>query len=524
MNNLYNFKNPVRHFLNIDNISLPIDITTFPINELCWTQPISFRIKKDSDKYRTLKLPNILNFVRAYHYYNVLPNFNNVNALDYKHKRLNVNIQTGDFVSGEFDKQLNDDFTKLCLYDFLLKVDISEYYGKIYTHYLNLNHFALEDRVLSSLNFGKTSGLIMGNYISLYFAEYLLSKISADIDAEINKQNINCKFNYFSDDFYFFCNENDIESLIFIFDKILEKYDFIRNEKKKELWNYEKYNSYNILTRYWKATIRQCNLDFLKDCEKANSYNCSPKHRLTFLNQLIYRLSSLTDTKSKRTLVNNFFKTKYFQEIINDDNHNNYIIKGYDYHQLCFLLKLSPEALLYTSYIFNNMLYFNLRNIKPFLQTRYEESLSKPLNDEQLYYYFALKCYNLSDILQSTAQLVIDSNNQILISYYLKDDILSQSQKNYLKQLDSEDYWFQNYHLILFCSELLQDLETNIEKYLIPKKALSKQNTKLRYMNFYKDNIVAGNEFINDISVIIENIKEYLSLRHEETALNFDEE
>lgn len=477
LNNFYNFKNTIRHFINIDNLSYPSDVSSFDISDLCWTAPIPYRIKKDGDKYRTIKMPNVLNFVRAYNYYCCLPNFNDINNIDPLHKRLSVNIDTGDFVSGEFNNQLNEDFTKLCTYDNLLKLDISEYYGKIYTHYLDLANHGLKDNVLSSLYNGRTSGVLMGNYLSLYFAEYVLAKISQEIQDYIDGNDINCNFNYFSDDFYFFCNENDIEKIITIFDNALEKYDFNRKETKYTIWNYETYNSYNILTRYWKATIRHWNLEVLKDYENARKHSHLISHKLVFLNQITYRLSSLTDEKSKRTFITNFFKTKHFQET----DFNKYDIRSYDYHQLFFLLKLAPETLLYTSYIFNIMNSFDNNSIKDFLLARYKESLNKPLHDEQLYFYFALRCFGFDSLLANTSDLVLESQNQVLISYYLKDNILTQPQKNTLKILTDERYWFQNYHLILYCPELMSDLDASIRKYLIPDMAIGKNNKETRY-------------------------------------------
>lgn len=518
LNNLYNFKNTIRHFINIDALTYPSDISSFNPTELSWTMPIPFRIKKDGDKYRTIKMPNILNFARSYNYYRTLPNFNNITALDSTHKRLSANLETGDFCAGEYDNQLNEDFIKLCLFDHLVKLDISEYYGKIYTHYLDLKNNSLEDFVLSGLYNGRTSGLLMGNYISLYFAEYMLSKIATEIQDYLDSKDISCIFNYFSDDFYFFCNENDTKSIITIFDAVLEKYDFDRKESKFEIWDYEKYNSYNILTRYWKATIRHWNLEVLKDYENTQKHSRTISHKLSFLNQLIYRLSSLTDEKSKRNFVTNFFKTKHFQET----NYNNYEVNDYDYHQLFFLLKLAPETLLYTSYIFNNMPAFDKGMIRDFLIARYKESLIKSLNDEQLYFYFAIKCYGLDSLLTNTSQLVIESQNQVLISYYLKDNLFTQEEKDTLKILTDEQYWFQNYHLILYCPELLSDLSNNIQKYLIPDKSKGKTNKENRYKNFYTDNLTNGTPIINDIPVVISNIKHYLTLRYEETAIDFD--
>lgn len=271
INNVYNFRNPIRHFVNIDSLNYPSDITTFPVSNLSWTLPIPFKIQKEGEKFRTIKLPNPISFMRAYHYYSSLPNFLDLRLIDPDHKRLSVNLDTGDFVSGEYDRQLNNDFMNLCLYDSLLKLDIEEYYGKIYTHYLELN--GLEDYVLAGLNNGRTGGIIMGNYLSLYFAESMLQKISADFKDKLTAKNLSFHFEYFSDDFYIFCNSKDINLITTIFDESLQSYDFKRNESKQEIWTYEDYNNYNLLTRYWKSIIRHWNLELLKDYEIANNKN-----------------------------------------------------------------------------------------------------------------------------------------------------------------------------------------------------------------------------------------------------------
>lgn len=115
LNNLYNFKNAVRHFVDIVSLEYPDDVENFNTRELCWTMPISFNVQKGNGKYRTLKIPNALNFVRAFHYYSGLPYFDNVQGINPAHSRMTVNFDTGDFVAGEYDAQLNDDFMNLCL-------------------------------------------------------------------------------------------------------------------------------------------------------------------------------------------------------------------------------------------------------------------------------------------------------------------------------------------------------------------------------------------------------------------------
>lgn len=524
LNNYYNFRNPIRHFIKIDHLNYPSDINSFdPIEELSWTKPFSFRIYKADDKYRTVKIPNVLNFVRAYHYYSSLPYFNNVQNLDPIHKRLAANIDTGDFVSGNYNKQLDQDFMLLCNYDVLVKLDISEYYGRIYTHYLGWDSNGLKDAPLAWLNNGRTSGLLMGNYLSLYFAEYLSSCISKELQENIDTEEINCTFNYFSDDFYFFCNENDIQKILSMFDKTLAEFDFVRKDKKN-VWTYETYNTYNLLTRYWKATIRAWNLDVLKDYENKKKHpNVELYHKYSFLNQLIYRISELPDEKTKRSFITNFFKTKHFQT----NNFSMYRIFPYDLHQLFFLIKKAPESLLYVAHIINSI--SDIRDkaeTEVFMKARYEESLKKELHDVQLYFYYAISVLGYSGIVNSTADLVIQSENQVLIAYYLKDGIFNDAQISALKLIEAEEYWFQNYHLLLYIPSLRIDLNANIRKYLIPKKLITHVNAvrEHKYYSFYYRNLQNGKALINNIADVTNNICQYLNMRYEETATEFDEE
>lgn len=509
LNNLYNFKNAVKHFLDIDALKLPSDISSFDINNLSWVEPFNFRVKKQGDKYRTLKMPNILNFVAAYEHFKDLANFDLIQNLDPLHKRLSANIDTGDFVSGEYDKQLEEDFHRLCIYDYLLKIDIKEYYGRIYTHLIDFqNH---NERFLTNMNLGKTNGLIMGNYLSLYFAEINLKSISNKIGKEIKNSGIDCVFSYFSDDFYFFCNKSDTEKVVKIFDEVLEKYELERNDDKKEVWTYETFNNYNLVSRYWKKLVAYCNEKFNEE----RNYN-----KLYFINQLVFRLSKLQDDKLKKVFINNFFKSKFFREL----NLEKYQVRDYDYHQLCFLLNLSPESMLYTVDKFRDMSSFVNDKLHKFLQVRYKEVLQQPFNDEQLYFYYAIKMFGFTDILKETKDAVLESKNQILISYYLRDGQFGKEEIDILKENDDEQYWFQNYHLILYSADLLADLENSIIKYLIPKEA-KKEKQKRSYMKFYKENLLLKHAIFRDIPNVLEEIKDYLALRIEESeAKNEDED
>ena len=515
LNNVYNFKNPVKHFLDIDNLIFPTDINVFGIEKLVWAEPFNFRIHKDVDKYRTLKMPNILNFVAAYNYYKDMPDFEDIQSMDWLHKRLSANIDTGDFSSGEYDRQLEDDFNDLCVYDNLIQLDVKEYYGRIYTHKLDFDGH--EERYLSNMNCGATNGLLMGNYLSLYFAEKNLAQISQALEEEFLQKGIDCCFSYFSDDFYFFCNKEDNENILSVFDKVLEKFDLERSDKK-EIWTYETFNNHNLVARYWKKLVAHCNINF--NPEKDDN-------KLYFINQMVYRMSKLDDEKLKRIFINNVFKIRYFREL----PLNKFQVKKYDYHQLCFLLKFSPESMLYSADRFEEMEAFDNQKLYRFFKVRYQESLRKSYNEQQLYYFYAISIFGFNDILVEYKEEVAKSNNQILISYYLKDGLFAQEEIDYLKNLTDECFWFQNYHLILYSENLLTDIEDSIVKYLIPKMVLlplcNKQSKVIKrdsYLAFYKENLTGGKAIIKDIPLFKQAIIEYLELRMEESEEAFEED
>ena len=104
---------------------------------------------------------------------------------------------------------------------------------------------------------------------------------------------VNCHFEYFSDDFYIFCNRYDNEKIRKLFSQVLAENDYEGNEQKIEIEDYESYNIENLLTRYWKAIMRHWNVEVIKDFERQEQIGARIQHKLSFLNQLIYRLASV---------------------------------------------------------------------------------------------------------------------------------------------------------------------------------------------------------------------------------------
>ena len=95
------------------------------IGNTTWTVPVKFRVLKDENDFRTLKFPNIIQLAVAYEHFKAFPSFNNPYGLEPTHKRLNAKMDTGDFAIGSFEEQLQTDFNNLCVYDNLLRLDMT---------------------------------------------------------------------------------------------------------------------------------------------------------------------------------------------------------------------------------------------------------------------------------------------------------------------------------------------------------------------------------------------------------------
>ena len=67
--------------------------------------------------------------------------------------------------------------------------------------------------------------------------------------------------------------------------------------------------------------------------------------------------------------------------------------------------------------------------------------------------------------------------------------------------------------MILYRPELIADLDGSVTKYPLPEKANTNPK-KERYKKFYKENLALGKAIINEVSVVTENIQEYLEKRN----------
>ena len=60
--------------------------------------------------------------------------------------------------------------------------------------------------------------------------------------------------------------------------------------------------------------MRHWNVEVIKDFERQEQIGARIQHKLSFLNQLIYKLAGVKKERNKQSLIRNFFKTKHFRE------------------------------------------------------------------------------------------------------------------------------------------------------------------------------------------------------------------
>lgn len=506
LNYYYNFKNTIRFFIDIENM----DFSNVQQSKKSWSASFNFRIKKDDNSFRTLQIPNIYNFKLAYEYYknkfvNFGYDFENLESLD-SHKRMEISYDLGEFKENSYNKWQLIDYKQLIDYDLLIRCDIKAFYDSIYTHYI-FNDVTREqdiDKPLSHMNNGRTAGIIMGNYISLYVAELLSKKISTRFENRIIELGIDCNFSYFSDDFYIFTTKDDKEKAINLFDEVLEEFQLKKNEDKIETFNYLEYTCEDVIEKYWKIITRKCKSQQFSQNAKIALGKLNYNNNLFFTNQLIYRLNKLDDYRKKRVFIVNFFKSEFFRNI---DFSKTYFDE-YNYHQVLYLIKEFPEIVLYINNILDSFEEFKSTDFVEKIINFYKKSLFSNFHDEQLYFYFLLNKLGANDKIRNTCKKVLETRNYILISYYIINNMFDSDDIDIIKGYDDESYWLVYYYLILNDSTLYSDLENSVNQYLVPKSAKT-ASVKTAYKDFYINNLSAKKEILVSLDKINEKLDEY---------------
>ena len=513
LNYYYNFKNTIRFFMDIENINT----SKVDKNKTSWAKPFTFRIRKDKDSFRKLQIPNIYNFYAAYDYYKDFLNdydlsFETLETLD-ECKRMKIDYELGEFKENSYNEWQLIDYNNLIEYDVLIRCDIKSFYENIYTHYIfnDLTSDNMVDKRLSHLYNGRTGGIIMGNYISLYAAEYLSAKISKVFSTYIQENKLDCIFSYFSDDFYIFVNKEDTTKILKIFDEVLEKFNMSRNETKTEYYDYLKYTSSDVLEKYWKIISRK-SLDQRKKQHEDDKNGDKLNNNLFITNQLIYRIEKIDEYRLKKVFIVNFFKSQFFRKI----DLTKTFLDNYNYHQILYIIKNFPEVVLYMDSIFDNFDEFKSEDFVNKIIYFYKKSLLSNYHDEQLYFYYLISKLGVTDRIKDkdTNDCVLKTGNSLLMAYYVKYGIFMDEQIQYLKDTDNfdDEYWLVYYYLIINDSNLFNDLENSILKYLIPSNTTSPELVSI-YKEFYLDNLSSKIEILVPINKIKDKLNEYYSIK-----------
>lgn len=495
LNSLYNFKNPIRHFFNLDKVMFDAS-ENLQFSDLNWTAPVKFNIFKTDRSQRSISFPNILNFYHAVKCFADEPLFYQIDQIS-ERKRVFPDLDTGEFSTYSYYSSLKRDIFNLTKYDKLLILDIKSFYGRIYTHDLGFDGSSdkkLEQRV-SSLYNGRTNGLLLGSYLSLYLAELVLYKIEKVIDEGLKRSNIDCHYEYFSDDFYFFCNETDVEDIKSIFAKALESFELSLNYDKIAEFDFEEYTKNNNLEKLWKKIIKLAEQKD-KEGERERKRIFSPIYT-----QLVYRLGQISELKYKRIFLANFFKTYYFVNL----EPQKYVLSKSDMNYICYIYKLMPEAILYSLHKIKEIEGFDTDKFKDFVIARFNASLNGERQEEQVYFYYAVKLCGFDSELLRFKEKVLRTENQILISYYICDGLITK--EDYQKYIDnhSESEWLQNYHYLL-------KYDKSNTAILIPE-IVKKENQKKSYTDFYKLNLDNDIPIVKPICQVTGDIERFLKIR-----------
>lgn len=517
--NMYCFNNAIRHYLKLDNLYFPK--IEFKSDEelrkkVDWSTPFPIYIKKDYDTedFRKLKMPNILNFKVCYEYYSQMDNFFDISKIN-NHSRMKVNYDTGTFKEKSYENDVDKDLSILCIKDFLLKMDIKSFYDGIYLHNINK-----ADTILGTLNDGCTNGLILGNYLSLFLAENYLTNIAKKLDTAFETQKIDCSFSYFSDDFFFFVKSKDVKKVEEIFSEILSEIDLHVNSSKTLKLNYLEYNNDNVLNRYWNKIVNNQNahiFDWYNTCLSRKVEVKNIRYLYTVFNQLIYRCYQLSNNKKQNVLVNSFFKSRFWNDELSGYK---FSLSNTDVHQIVYLIKEYPECGLYLIPKLD-LSFEKIRDkILSSVYQLFSSSLESKFFERQLYYIYILLKLDSNQKLDDLYDRILMSNNQVLISMLLvyNESFLKWFTRKGIKTrlVDNQNFWFANYHVILTYYKKGLTSEKMLSKYicmyLIPLKY--HDEAKKLMIEFYYQNIVAKNPFVASICEISDSITEYLLQRN----------
>lgn len=426
-----------------------------------------------NNKERVISFPNIFTYTYSVKKISsaVNQNFGRLNNSQYN--TMKIDFENRKFQSNSFSQSLEKKLTLLLnKYDFMYKIDISQFYNRIYTHvFTKLEGDRANgaiDKYIRLYNNSKTNSLLLGNVLSTLAANEIMDDMCIKIKRVLEINDIDdYKIEYFSDQFYIYYNEKvHSKKILNIVKEIIEKsyFEFEVNEEDSVIYNHEKLTLLREFKReqdslYEIQKIERRDERFFEYCD-SNYSNDKLNH---FFNSLIETYYKLPLNKRK-TFIEVILK-RVFSSAINllrleilldtvtpDENKSKRCIEI-----LLMLLKKHPELIV--TYI-NIGIWYIIAKSKIYINNRlfyqYSNTFYRLLNQNKQYldsiYYFHIY-YLLKNKFQNVQDkkvILNDYKQNIKGNNYLLDAIIEATLKPEIKrqevlamEFDKEDWLYQ---------------------------------------------------------------------------------
>lgn len=276
-----------------------------------------------NNKERVISFPNIFTYAYSVKKISSAVNQNFGRLCNSQYNTMKIDFNKRKFQSNSFSQSLEEKLNLLLnKFDFMYKIDISQFYNRIYTHVFtkledNRANGAI-DKYIRLYNNDKTNSLLLGNVLSTLAANEIMDNMCVKIKKEFESKGIeDYKIEYFSDQFYIYYNEKFYaQKILKIVKEIIGKsyFEFEVNEEDSVIYNHEKLTLLREFKReqdslYEIQKIERRDERFFKYCDSDYSndklnhffnslietyYKTSLNKRKTFIEVILKRVFSST--------------------------------------------------------------------------------------------------------------------------------------------------------------------------------------------------------------------------------------
>ena len=470
--NNYVFQNKYKEYFSKDLYKIKEFIDTSITKEKFKTPNYNI-IGRFNNKERVISFPNIFTYVYSAKQisHTVSRNFGRLYNSQYNTMKVDYNNRK--FQSNSFSQSLEEKLNLLLnRFDFMYKIDISQFYNRIYTHVFSKldgdrANGAL-DKYIRLYNNDKSNSLILGNILSTLSANEIMDDMCIKIKKALEEKDIDdFKIEYFSDQFYIYYNEKDYDKEILeIVKRVIGRsyFEFEVNEEDSVIYNHEKlmqlrnfkreqdslYEIQNIEKRE-KRFFEECDIDYSNEklTHFFNSlietyYKFPPKKRKTFVDVILKRVFS--------SAINLLRLEKLLNQSQESENNSKRCVEI-----LLMLLKKHPELII--TYL-NIGIWYVISHSQVYLMNnlfyQYANMFYKLLNRNKQYleaiYYFHIYYLLKNKFLNTKDRNIFlrDYKENIKGTNYLLDSIIEATLKPKIKRqevltmvFNKEDWLYQ---------------------------------------------------------------------------------